>query len=281
MGRTTVGLLHPGQMGGAVGACARAGDARVVWASEGRSADTRARADAAGLENVNSIAGLVSTSDVILSVCPPHLAVDVARMVAARGFPGVYVDANAVAPATARRICEIVERAGAAFVDGGIVGPPPDAPGQTRLYLSGPQAGRVAGLFSTGNLEAVVLNGGAGAASALKIAYAAYTKGSTALLMAIQALAAREGVEEAMMREWDKSQPGLPARAAQGIKGSARKAWRFVGEMEEIAASFEAAGLPGGFHLAAAEIFRRLENYKDAAKPPSASEIIASLAAGR
>ncbi|OGA09996.1 MAG: hypothetical protein A3H33_14920 [Betaproteobacteria bacterium RIFCSPLOWO2_02_FULL_65_20] len=278
MGRVTVGLLHPGQMGSAVGACALAGGARVLWASEARSAGTRGRAGAAGLEDADTLAALVAASDVILSVCPPHLALDVASAVAAHRFAGVYVDANAVAPATARRICAIVEQAGAAFVDGGIVGPPPHAPGAARLYLCGREAGRVADLFQSGNLEAIALNGGPGAASALKMAYAAYTKGSTALLMAIRALAAREGVDEALLGEWDRSQPGLSARSEQGMRNSARKAWRFVGEMEEIAASFEDAGLPGGFHLAAAEIYRRLESYKDTSATPSVADVVASLA---
>ena len=278
MGRVTVGLLHPGEMGGAVGACARARGARVLWVSEGRSASTRGRADAAGLEDTKTLAALVAASEVILSICPPHLAVDVARAVAAHRFAGVYMDANAVAPATARQIGVIIEQAGAAFVDGGIVGAPPHAPGTARLYLSGREARRVANLFESGNLEAIALNDSPGAASALKMAYAAYTKGSIALLMAIRALAAREGVDEALLSEWERSQTDLPARSEQAVRNNARKAWRFVGEMEEIAASFEDAGLPGGFHQAAAEIYRRLESYKDTSAPPSVADVVASLA---
>jgi len=266
---TTVGLLHPGDMGSMVGACAVAAGARVVWASDGRSADTRARAVAAGLEDVGRVDAVVAGSDVILSVCPPHAALDLARAVAARRFSGLFVDANAVAPATARAIGAAVEAGGATFVDGGLIGPPPRAAGSTRLYLSGREAKRAVALFESSALEAIAVNDSPGAASALKMAYAAYTKGSSALLMAIRALAAREGVDDALLGEWRRSQPELPKRSEAAARDNARKAWRFVGEMEEIAATFAGAGLPDGFHRAAGEIYRRLAPYKDTAEPPS------------
>ena len=277
MGSTTVGLLYPCEMGSAVGACARSVGARVLWVGEGRSERTRERAGAAGFEDARTLAALVAASGVILSICPPRFAVDVARAVAVHRFAGLYVDANAVAPATARQIGAIVEQAGAAFVDGGIVGQPPHAPGKARLYLSGSKAGRVANLFDSGNLEAITLDERPGAASALKMAYAAYSKGSSALLIAIRALAGREGVDEALLGEWERSQPGLSARSEQAVKNNARKAWRYVEEMEEIAASFTDAGLPGGFHRAAAEIYRGMERYKDTTVPPSMAEVVTSL----
>jgi 3-hydroxyisobutyrate dehydrogenase-like beta-hydroxyacid dehydrogenase len=255
-------------MGSAVGAAALAGGARVLWASAGRGASTRDRARAAGLEDAGSAAALVAASDVILSVCPPHAAGDVAREVAGLGFAGIFVDANAVSPATAREVGAIVEKAGAIFVDGGIIGPPPVRRGSTRLYLSGDRAARVADLFASSALEAPVVEGGPGAASALKMAYAAWTKGSSALLLAVRALATAEGVDAALLHEWSLSQPDLPARSESAARGNTRKAWRFVGEMEEIAATFAGAGLPDGFHQAAAEIYRRLEGYKDVAPPP-------------
>lgn len=277
MGEVTVGLLHPGEMGSAVGECARAGGARVLWVSEGRSSQSRERAGSAALEDAGKLSVLVSESSVILSVCPPHAALDVARAVAAYRFAGVYVDANAVSPVTAREIGEIVGRSGATFVDGGIVGNPPRTRGSARLYLAGPNAALVASLFDRSFLEAIVLSGPAGAASALKMAYASYTKGVSALLMAIRALAIAEGVDDALLGEWERSQPGVRARSESGIRGSARKAWRFAGEMEEIAATFTGAGLPDGFHRAAAEIYARLAGYKDAAEPPSVAEVADTL----
>ncbi len=274
---TTIGLLHPGEMGATVGASARTDGARVLWASEGRGAATRGRAEAAGLEDAGTVAELVRWSEVILSICPPHVAVDLARAVAALRFTGLYVDANAVSPQTAREIGGIVEKAGATFVDGGIIGGPPQKRGTTRLYLSGPAASRVAALFPKGPLEAIVVAGGPGAASALKMAYAAWNKGSAALLMAVRALAIAEGVDHALLDEWKLSQPDLPGRSEAVVKGNARKAWRFVGEMEEIAATFTAAGLPDGFHQAAAEVYRRLAPWKDG-ELPSVAEASKALA---
>jgi 3-hydroxyisobutyrate dehydrogenase-like beta-hydroxyacid dehydrogenase len=273
---TTIGLLHPGEMGSSVGAAGRANGGRVLWTSEGRSASTRARAAADGLEDAGSLAALVAASDVILSVCPPDAAADLARTVSALGFSGVYVDGNAVSPATAREVGSIVEKTGATYVDGGIIGPPARTRGTTRLYLSGQAALRVAALFEGGPLEPIVVDGGAGAASAVKMAYAAWTKGSSALLLAVRALAAAEGAEPALLGEWKRSQPDLPARSEAAAKGNSRKAWRFVGEMDEIAATFAGAGLPDGFHRAAGEIYRRMEGYKDA-PPPSIEELARAL----
>jgi 3-hydroxyisobutyrate dehydrogenase-like beta-hydroxyacid dehydrogenase len=276
--RRTVGLLHPGEMGSVVGECLRAGGARVAWASAGRSEASRRRARTAGLEDVGTLAGVVAASDVILSVCPPGSAIDVARQVAAEGFRGLYVDANAVAPETARRVSEIVAAAGADLVDGGIIGPPPRQAESTRLYLSGPRAGEAAALFKGTGLEAIVLPGDIGAASALKMAYAAWTKGSSALLIAVRALAIHAGVDARLRMEWERSQPGLVVRSEAAVAANARKAWRFVGEMEEIAATFGAAGLPAGFHEACAAIYEGLGRYKDEPALPSVAEAAAAIA---
>jgi len=116
-----------------------------------------------------------------------------------------------------------------------------------------------------------------GAASALKMVYAAYTKGVSALLMGIRALAASEGVDDALLAEWHRSQPDLPKRSEAAARDNARKAWRFVGEMEEIAATFEGVGLPGGFHEAAGEIYRRLVAFKDVVDPPTMAELVGPL----
>jgi 3-hydroxyisobutyrate dehydrogenase-like beta-hydroxyacid dehydrogenase len=213
-------------------------------------------------------------------VCPPDAALEVARAVAATGFTRLYVDGNAVSPTTARAIARVVEAAGATFIDGGIIGPPPRTRGTTRLYVSGPGATQVKALFGDSALEVMVLDAPAGAASAVKMAYAAWTKGTSALIMSVRALAAAEGVDEALLGEWRISQPQLPKRSEDAVTGNARKAWRFVGEMEEIAATFASAGLPDGFHQAAAEIYRRLSRYKDA-PTPSMAEVAAVLTARR
>lgn len=245
-----VGILHPGAMGSAVGAALRAHRHEALWASEGRSPATAARAQAAGMHDAGTVAELLARAEVVLSICPPHAALETAALAA--GYAGVYVDANAVSPATARAAEEVV---GARFVDGGIIGPPPSQPGATRLYLSGEEAASVAPLFSDGPLEAIVLDGGVGAASALKMSYAAWTKGTAALLVAIRATAREHGVDDALLHEWALSQPRLAERYERAVEASAEKGWRWVAEMREIAQTFAAADQPDGFHLAAAEVF--------------------------
>lgn len=249
---TVVGLLHPGEMGAAVGAALRGRGETVLWASEGRSEATAERAREAGLEDAGGVAELCRRCDVVLSICPPHAAVDVAR--GASGFAGLYVDANAIAPETARAIAGLH----GSFVDGGIVGPPPLGPGSTRLYLSGGEAGEIAALFAGTNVDARVISSAPGAASALKAAYAGWTKGSAALLLTQRALARAEGVEDVLLEEWRLSMPGLEDEYASARRAGHRKGWRWIAEMEEIARSMAAHGLPTGFHEAAAEVFRHV-----------------------
>ena len=255
-----IGLLHPGEMGAAVGRCLTGAGHEVLWASEGRGPQSAARARAAGLADAGTPAEVAERADIIFSICPPHAAMDVAWAV--QGFSGLFVDANAISPATAREVALMVEEGGATYVDGGIIGmppppaPPPGAGGRTRLYLSGAEAQAVRGLFDGTSLDSRVLGGGAWAASAIKMAYAAWTKGSAALLLTVRALARAEGVEDVLLAEWAISQPGLEKRSAGAAGSAAAKGWRWVAEMEEIAASMAADGLPAGFHQAAAEVYR-------------------------
>lgn len=260
--KLNVVVLHPGAMGASVAAALAVGH-RVHWVSEGRSADTRMRAGS--LIELPTLSGL-GQLDVVMSVCPPAAALAQARAVMAQGFRGIYVDANAVSPGTARAIAATVEPA-ARYLDGGIIGPPADRAGTTRLYLSGNAATEAAAWFAGSNLEAIAIGIEIGAASALKMAYAAWTKGSSALLLAVAALAEAEGVSHVLASEWARSQPGTDQRLQATARGVAPKAWRFVGEMEEIAATFAAVGLPGAFHQGAAQVYRRLAGFKDGDEP--------------
>jgi 3-hydroxyisobutyrate dehydrogenase-like beta-hydroxyacid dehydrogenase len=251
-----VGVLHPGAMGAALAAELRAAGHDVLWASDGRSADTARRATDAGLRDAGGVADLARAADVVLSVCPPHAARDVAAQVA--GHASTFVDANAVSPATAREIAATVAAGGGHAIDGGIVGPPPGGDASCSLLLSGVDAGAIAALFEGTRVRARVVGGDVGAASAAKMAYAAWTKGRIALLLAVRGLARAEGVEDALLAEWAISHPDLPDATERAARGAAGKAWRWVGEMEEIAATFRDAGLPGGFHEAAASVYERL-----------------------
>lgn len=253
---TTVGLLHPGEMGAALGSALQHAGHAPIWASDGRSSATMRRATRHGFRDVGDLRTLVDRSDVLISVCPPDAAVAVAEQIA--GFRGTFVDANAIAPRTAAIVAGIVEPKGATYVDGAIVGPPPSSPGDARLYLSGAAAPSIAKLFSNTLFVPRVISGGPAAASALKMTYAAWTKGTNALLLATAAAARELGVSEALAAEWRQSQPQLPGRAQSASMSAAAKGWRWSGEMEQIATTFADASIPPGFHLAAAEVFARV-----------------------
>jgi 3-hydroxyisobutyrate dehydrogenase-like beta-hydroxyacid dehydrogenase len=279
--KNVIGVLHPGEMGAAVGGCLSQRGLIVLWASAGRSPATAARAAAAGMRDVVSADELSGQADVILSVCPPHAALEVARSTA--GFQGIYVDANAVSPATTREVAEIVTAGGARYVDGGIIGSPPRSPGDSRLYLSGLWAEEISNLFAGTPLDAQVIGDEIGHASAVKMAYAAWTKGTAALILAIRALARAEGVEQTLVAEWQQSQPALTARPHAAARSALQKGWRWVAEMEEIAATMSAAGLPPGFHEAAAAIYTRVPHTATSAPTdePSLTTVINALLAER
>jgi 3-hydroxyisobutyrate dehydrogenase-like beta-hydroxyacid dehydrogenase len=262
-------------MGAALGSVLREVGTVVLWASAGRSADTARRAEIADLRDVGSVDEVSRRCALILSVCPPHAALEVARSVA--GFEGIFVDGNAVSPTTTQAIAAAIETGGGRYVDGGIVGPPPRSPGTTRLYLSGAAAQSVADVFAGTVVDAKVISERLGAASALKMAYAAWTKGTAALLLAIRALARVEGVEATLLEEWRASLPGLQKQSLGAARSACGKGWRWVGEMEEIASTFDSAGLPDGFHRAAAEIFRRTPRDDAHADEATLERVLAAL----
>lgn len=237
--------------------------ATSLWVEADRSPTTRARAAGADLVGVGSLAEMTERADIIVSICPPHAAVDVAAQVHAAGFGGLFCDANAISPATAREIGRRFEH----FVDGSVIGPPAYNACTTRLYLAGSRAGELAALWAGSALDARVLDGDIGSASALKMSYASWTKIGGALQLAIRSLATVEGVDQALVDEWAISQQGLAERTERVAAGVSPKAWRFSGEMRQIAATFEAAGLPTGFADAAAELYERMAELRNVESP--------------
>lgn len=272
----TVGILHPGQMGSSLAAAAQQSGCRVYWASEDRSEATRERARHLGLHDAGTMARLCEICDLLISVCPPHAAADLATRVASYGFQGLYLDANAISPQSAVEVAQIVTRSGASAIDGGIVGPPAWHPNTTWLYLSGERAEEVASCFVGGSLETQIIGTEIGRASALKMCYAAWTKGSTALLCAILAAADDLGVWPELGGQWERDWPGFAEQTEGRAQRVTAKAWRFVGEMDEIAATLEATGAPGGFHTSAADLYRRIAHFKDL-PTPSVEEVLAAV----
>ncbi len=277
---TRIGLLHPGEMGISVAATVKNAGHSVLWVSEGRSQKTRERAALHHLKDAGSLMALCEQCTTIVSVCPPSAAETVADAVIAQGFEGVYLDANAIAPQTSVKIAEKMAEAGIKFVDGGIIGGPAWEPGRTWLYLSGEAADEVSPLFRAGPLETEVIAPTIGSASALKMCFAARTKGTTALLCAVLAAAEHLGVRDALERDWARRDPDLVQQTQQSARQVTAKAWRFAGEMEEIAATFAAAGLPDGFHNAAATVYQQLAQFKGAPELPDLTAILAALIDG-
>ena len=274
---TAVGILNPGAMGASIAASARAAGHDLIWASAGRSAATRQRAAENDLREVDALAQLCAACDIILCVCPPHAAEAVADAVIEAGFGGLYCEGNAISPQKAGAIGERMGAAGIEFVDGSIVGPPAWQAGSTRFYLSGPSAGQVAALFEGTLAEAVAIGDEVGKASALKMTFAALTKGSTALLSAIYGVAESLGVRAELEREWGQRSAESVRQRRDQVRGVTAKAWRFAGEMQEIAATFELAGLPPGFFEAAFEVYTRMADFKDAESTPELEAVLAAL----
>lgn len=277
MDQRTVGILHPGNMGISIAASAQKNGHTVYWVSKGRSAQTRERAEKFDLLDAHSAEELCSICSIIVSVCPPHAAEEVADQVAAHSFQGLYIDANAISPQRAQRIGRSLEEKGASFVDGGIIGGPAWGPGKTWLHLSGSNAEEAASCFSVDPLETNVLGPDIGKASALKMCFAANTKGTTALMCAILATAERLGVREALFQQWSQGSSDLAERATEQVRNVTARAWRFEGEMREISSTFEKAGVPGGFHAAAASIYSRIAEFKDAPSTPSLESVLTAL----
>lgn len=250
---TTVALVALGEMGACLAARLAGAGVRVVTSLEGRGPSTRRRAAEAGAEDL-PLTAAVAGADAFLSVLPPGRAVELAERVAplVRGKL-VYVDANAVSPQTALRVQGIVEASGARFVDGGIIGLPPDP----TIYLSGEAAADAADLLA--GLRVRLLGEHPGRASALKMCYAAFTKGSTALATELLVAARRLGVADELDAELRASAPELIDLAERRVRGMLPKAYRWIAEMEEIAATFEGAGLTPLMLQGAAEVYRLVE----------------------
>ena len=294
-------VLHPGEMGAAIGAALVGVGHEVLWIPDGRSTATRSRAERSGLRPT----GNATDCDLVIAVCPPAAASAVAALACrfvpgsggpagdnptsggrAAGDPGpaisagavvvpaptgpIYLDANAIAPSTAAIIASGVTNAGMRYVDGGIVGPPPVRGGTTRLYLSGTDASAVAEMFEGAKIEPRVIDGaGPTAASGLKMTYAAWSKISAALLITADAAAERLDVREALRAEWALSQPDLTDRLDRALAAATAKGWRWEAEMREIAAAFDHVGLPKGYGLAAAETFSGFDRPEPVGAGPS------------
>jgi len=222
---TIIGILHPGAMGVSIAVSAINNGHQVYWVSEDRSYKTRLRAEKHGLIEVTTLTLLCASSEIIFSVCPPHAAKDVAKSVIDQGFKGYYIDANAIAPQRAIKIGQMMESNNIRFIDGGIIGGPAWKPKETYLYLSGKNANVISDCFSNGPLETKIISDEIGKASALKMCYAAYSKGTTALLAAILATAESLGVRDELYQQWNMDNVDFSEQANRRATRVTAKAW--------------------------------------------------------
>ena len=265
----TVAILMPGEMGAAVGKAFHEGGLEVVTCLDGRSAPTAERAAAAGFRDMPDLESLLGEAEIVLSILPPEfapaLADNVAGVMAASGLTPPYVDMNAVSPETARAMQKVIEGAGAVYIDGGIVGNPPGKSIPTRFFVSGPEAVLLNDLDGLG-IEVHQCGPEIGRGVAVKMCYAAITKGTSALhtagLMAAESL----GVADELHEELAKSVAALYKRMENVVPKLPAVSARYIGEMKEIAKTMESAGVTANFHVAATELYQVLE------KTPFATE---------
>ncbi len=262
MALKTVAVMSPGDMGEGVGASIAGQGKDVITVLAGRSDETRMRAGRAGFREVPDLETLVREADLVLSVMPPEKAEDLARSVAAAmtstGSAPAYADLNAISPMTTRRIARIMSDAGADYIDGGIIGwAPLKSEAATRIYVSGPHADLMMELDGNGK-EIRNVGDEIGRASAVKMVYASVTKGVDSLLTAAYTAAESLGIREILENEWRESQPQTLGRMETRVPALPADAGRWIGEMEEIADTYAAAGVTPNFHKGAADMYRLL-----------------------
>jgi 3-hydroxyisobutyrate dehydrogenase-like beta-hydroxyacid dehydrogenase len=285
----TVGILSPGDMGHAVGQVLGSHGLRVITCLKGRSQRTKSLADRAHIADVSTYQALVSEADIILSILVPAQAKQAARVIAkaileTKAEP-VYADCNAIAPQTTCQISEMITEAGGRFVDVGIIGSPPGKRGSPHFYASGPHVNAFEELSRFG-LNVIVLGEQIGKASGIKMCYAALTKGLVALCTELLTVAEVLGVSQALKERFQSSQQSvLYEHMEQEIPKMPEKSRRWIGEMEEIAKTFEHIGLTPKIHTGAADLYRFVgktdlaeRTPEDPTPRPSLSQIVTFLA---
>jgi 3-hydroxyisobutyrate dehydrogenase-like beta-hydroxyacid dehydrogenase len=240
----------------------------VLWCPHGRSTATTRRAEHAGLQPAADLPDLLNRATVVLSICPPAAAEDIARHVAGHGYDGIYIDANAINPERVVRIADILTAGGARVLDAAIFGPPPTDTTTVRLYLAGPHpdTAAVANLFTGTGVHPVLLDAKIGTASGLKLAHSSYQKAARALAGIAHALAADLGVTHHLITEAEHNSRS-PLTDPEYLPSVAARAWRWAPEMREVADTLTAAALPPELALAAATVLDRWTIDKDSTQP--------------
>lgn len=280
MDTTTVGIHSPGDMGHAIGRELRERGVPVIACLQGRSDRTRSLSEAAGIDEVETLVDLVANAGIILSVLVPSRAQDAARQLADAmrtcGRATHVVDCNAVAPQTVKQIGTTIQSAGGIFSDASLIGLPPGPNSKPRLYVSGPETHQLVSLNNKG-IEVITLGDEIGQASGIKMCYAAMTKGTFALQFALTIVAERLGLLEPLLAEFDHSQAATMQRMQRVLPKLPAKAWRWVGEMEEIAATFRHEGITPDFHLGARDLYELVSHTSLGQETPETIDLTRTL----
>ncbi len=263
MTKPVIAIMSPGDMGHAVGAAIAAKGNRVLTVLAGRSALTKERAARAGMEDRPDLKLLADDSDIVLSIMPPEQASAFAEKFApflmkAENTP-FFVDCNAISPDTTLAIQKVVEGAGATFVNAGIIGPPPGRGAVTRFYVSGPEVEQLSFLDGD-SIKFMPMGPEITKASAIKMCYAALTKGMMTLHTAALVTGELLGIGDALQAEYAGSQKFHWEAMNKRVPFYAADAGRWAGEMDQISETFAAAGMTPNLHKGAADIFRLLDS---------------------
>ena len=274
MTKQCVAVISPGDMGHAVGRVLGENGNNVITCLAGRGEASRQRAKTANMRDAGSLEAMVSEADLILSIMPPESAEDAANQVAAAmqatGKKPPYADCNAISPDTTKRIGKVITAAGALYIDAGIIGPSPGRGSPPRFYTSGPDIAPIQTLDGHG-IKIVPIGDEIGRASGIKMVYAALTKGTTTLHTAVLTTAETLGLGDVLRAELQQSQKPAWEAMQKSVPFLPADSGRWIREMEEIAQTFESAGVTPHFHLGAAAVHRTL------AKTPYAAETRATL----
>ena len=267
----TVAILSPGDMGSGVGFALGQNDIDVITCLRGRSNRTRQLAADAHFRDIPTLGLLVEQADLILSILVPDQAVMVAQQVAAAmrssGKHALYADCNAVSPQTTRKIESIITEAGGQYVDGGIIGGSPTRGTPPRFYVSGEHTDVVSELDGKG-ITVKPIGEEVGRASGIKMCYAALTKGTSTLQAALLSAAESMNLTDELIAEFEFSQPAALKQMSNGISRLPPNAHRWIGEMLEIASTFDHLGVTPSFHQGAAEMYRLLSRTPYASETP-------------
>ena len=267
----TVAIMSPGDMGHAVGQVLSESGIDVITCTDGRSQRTKNLAEMAGLRQVATLEDMVIQADLVLSIMVPSKAMSFVREISphfeSSKTPTYFADCNAVSPQSALAMAEVINQAGGKFIDGGIIGTAPTKGDTPRFYVSGPDASLVMELDGRGIIVKAI-GDKVGQASGIKMCYAALTKGTNTLHVALLTAASRMGLTDDLRKEFEFSQKSHLAAMEKGISRLPANAHRWIGEMEEIAATFENLGVTPNFHKGAAEIYKMLNSTPFAKESP-------------